>query len=188
MQLKIVTNSEKHIPILEKIFFNKSKENGDVDFSVLDLSINQNVREKAKDCIVKTIQNISENIKDKKYIICISTIVIGTIIYDKVKSKEELELQLKKLSGRSHKILSAFFYVNKEKDVELNFKKIKFDISKIYIKRLSDMEVKYCLNDNDFFNMPAYTTDIKFSRFTEKSKLFRGMIYGLPVVRLNGIL
>jgi septum formation protein len=93
-----------------------------------------------KKTIVVALENKSE------YVVGADTVVqIENIILGKPKSEQDAKLMLKNLSGKSHKVITAYTLINLEKKIDIT----ECVESVVYFKNISDEEIEWYIKTGE---------------------------------------
>lgn len=109
-------------------------------------------------------------------------------ILEKPKSKEEAFQRLKSLSGKNHQFFTGIYMVNTANNQVIS-KVVK---TEIFLRKFSDKEIKFYLNQDKFFNTYALGYDpIRHysSTFTKTiSGSYNNFLGGIPLEAIVGML
>ena len=131
------------------------------------------VKELSKD----KANSVASQIKEKAIIIAADTIIyMNGKIYEKPKSKEEAYKNLKEMSGKVTYAITGVTI----KDLYQNKEIIFSDIAEVYIKEISDEDIKwYVENEENLLNISGYVMLGKASLFLEKINGDYNTLFGI---------
>ena len=107
-----------------------------------------------------------------------TVVVVNGKILGKPKNKEEAFSMLKSLSGRSHEVITAFSFININKNISYS----DYEITKVYFKNLTDDEIKWYINTKEPMDKAgAYGIQGKGAFFVEKIEGDFFSVMGFPL-------
>lgn len=107
-----------------------------------------------------------------------TVVVVDGKILGKPKNKEEAFSMLKSLSGRSHEVITAFSFININKNISYS----DYEITKVYFKNLTDDEIKWYINTKEPMDKAgAYGIQGKGAFFVEKIEGDFFSVMGFPL-------
>lgn len=116
----------------------KSKE-------IEEISDKETIVEQIKDISLKKVLAVAvEN--PKGYVVGADTLVeIDGVVLGKPKDREDAKNMLKTLSGKVHKVITAYTFINLEKDINIT----NHVESLVYFKEISDEEIEWYINSGE---------------------------------------
>lgn len=170
----LASKSPRRKEILEKIGFNIKVVVSETE----EKSGLKTLEEQIKEISYKKVIEVAKKNK-KEYVVGADTLVVlGTEVLGKPKSKEEARIMLKKLSGKQHQVLTAFTFLNIDKNIEIT-ECVK---SEVYFKEITDEEIEWYLDKNEYIDKAgAYGIQGKAAIFVEKIKGDYYSIMGFPI-------
>lgn len=116
----------------------KSKE-------IEEISDKETIVEQIKDISLKKVLAVAvEN--PKEYVVGADTLVeIDGVVLGKPKDREDAKNMLKTLSGKVHKAITAYTFINLEKDINIT----NHVESLVYFKEISDEEIEWYINSGE---------------------------------------
>lgn len=116
----------------------KSKE-------IEEISDKETIVEQIKDISLKKVLAVAvEN--PKGYVVGADTLVeIDGVVLGKPKDREDAKNMLKTLSGKVHKVITAYTFINLEKDINIT----NHVESLVYFKEISDEEIEWYVNSGE---------------------------------------
>ena len=107
-----------------------------------------------------------------------TVVVVNGKILGKPKNKEEAFSMLKSLSGRSHEVITAFSFININKNISYS----DYEITKVYFKNLTDDEINWYINTKEPMDKAgAYGIQGKGAFFVEKIEGDFFSVMGFPL-------
>ncbi|MCQ8211553.1 Maf family protein [Cetobacterium somerae] len=116
----------------------KSKE-------IEEISNKESIVEQIKDISFKKVLVVAlEN--PKEYVVGADTLVeIDGKVLGKPKDRKDAEIMLKSLSGKTHKVITAYTFMNLEKEINIT----NHVESLVYFKKISDKEINWYLDSGE---------------------------------------
>lgn len=172
----LASNSQRRYDILNEMGFK---------FKVIIPNIEENsdkkiVVEKVKEIAYKKAMHIAkENPKD--FVLAADTIVeIDNEILGKPKDDIEAKNYLKKLSGKTHRVITAYSFINLEKNIFI----CDFDSSEIEFYNLNEKDIEWYLSTQEPFDKAgAYAIQGKGRIFVKNIKGNYFSIVGFPIAK-----
>ena len=107
-----------------------------------------------------------------------TVVVVDGKILGKPKNKEDAFSMLKSLSGRSHEVITAFSFININKNISYS----DYEITKVYFKNLTDDEINWYINTKEPMDKAgAYGIQGKGAFFVEKIEGDFFSVMGFPL-------
>lgn len=107
-----------------------------------------------------------------------TVVVVDGKILGKPKDEKEAFSMLKSLSGRSHEVITAFSFININKNISYS----DYEITKVYFKNLTDDEINWYINTKEPMDKAgAYGIQGKGAFFVEKIKGDFFSVMGFPL-------
>ena len=107
-----------------------------------------------------------------------TVVVVDGKILGKPKNKEEAFSMLKSLSGRNHEVITAFSFININKNISYS----DYEITKVYFKNLTDDEINWYINTKEPMDKAgAYGIQGKGAFFVEKIEGDFFSVMGFPL-------
>ena len=113
--------------------------------SIEEISGKEGLLEQIMDISRKKSMEISEKRK-KSYVVSADTVVVldGHIL-GKPKDEDEAFYMLNSLSGKQHKVLTAYTLMNSEKKIDFT----SYDSTEVYFKELSEEEIRWYISTGE---------------------------------------
>lgn len=107
-----------------------------------------------------------------------TVVVVDGKILGKPKDEKEAFSMLKSLSGRSHEVITAFSFININKNISYS----DYEITKVYFKNLTDDEINWYINTKEPMDKAgAYGIQRKGAFFVEKIEGDFFSVMGFPL-------
>lgn len=107
-----------------------------------------------------------------------TVVVVDGKILGKPKDEKEAFSMLKSLSGRSHEVITAFSFININKNISYS----DYEITKVYFKNLTDDEINWYINTKESMDKAgAYGIQGKGAFFVEKIEGDFFSVMGFPL-------
>ncbi len=107
-----------------------------------------------------------------------TVVVVDGKILGKPKDEKEVFSMLKSLSGRGHEVITAFSFININKNISYS----DYEITKVYFKNLTDDEINWYINTKEPMDKAgAYGIQGKGAFFVEKIEGDFFSVMGFPL-------
>lgn len=134
--------------------------------------------EKILEIAEKKARAAAINFPDENVVGADTVVVVDGKILGKPKNKEEAFSMLKSLSGRSHEVITAFSFININKNISYS----DYEITKVYFKNLTDDEINWYINTKEPMDKAgAYGIQGKGAFFVEKIEGDFFSVMGFPL-------
>lgn len=170
----LASNSKRRQEILRDMGFNFKVLTADIE----EISDKKEISEMILDIAEKKLDKIAkENVND--FVLAADTVVeLEGRIFGKPKSREEAESFLKTLSGKTHKVITAYIFKNISKNIVIK----DVVISKVKFYDLDDETIKWYLDTSEPFDKAgAYGIQGQGRVLVEKIEGDYFAIMGFPV-------
>lgn len=170
----LASNSKRRQEILRDMGFNFKVLTSDIE----EISDKEEISEMILDIAEKKLDKIAkENVND--FVLAADTVVeLEGRIFGKPKSREEAESFLKTLSGKTHKVITAYVFKNISKNIVIK----DVVISKVKFYDLDDETIKWYLDTSEPFDKAgAYGIQGQGRVLVEKIEGDYFAIMGFPV-------
>ena len=170
----LASNSKRRQEILRDMGFNFKVLTADIE----EISDKEEISEMILDIAEKKLDKIAkENVND--FILAADTVVeLEGRIFGKPKSREEAESFLKTLSGKTHKVITAYVFKNISKNIVIK----DVVISKVKFYDLDDEIIKWYLDTSEPFDKAgAYGIQGQGRALVERIEGDYFAIMGFPV-------
>ena len=170
----LASNSKRRQEILRDMGFNFKVLTSDIE----EISDKEEISEMILDIAEKKLDKIAkENVND--FVLAADTVVeLEGRIFGKPKSREEAESFLKTLSGKTHKVITAYVFKNISKNIVIK----DVVISKVKFYDLDDETINWYLDTSEPFDKAgAYGIQGKGRVLVEKIEGDYFAIMGFPI-------
>ena len=134
--------------------------------------------EKILEIAEKKARAAAINFPDENVVGADTVVVVDGKILGKPKNKEAAFSMLKSLSGRSHEVITAFSFININKNISYS----DYEITKVYFKNLTDDEINWYINTKEPMDKAgAYGIQGKGAFFVEKIEGDFFSVMGFPL-------
>lgn len=143
-----------------------------------EISSEIEIENKIMDIANQKVMEVAKENQDKNVVGADTVVVIDNKILGKPKDRNEAKSMLKLLSGREHKVITAFSYVNI--DNRICYKD--YDVTKVYFKELLDEEIDWYIETKEPFDKAgAYGIQEKGAFLVEKIEGDFFNVMGFPL-------
>lgn len=172
----LASKSPRRKEILESVGFNLKIISVDID----ECSDEIDICDKIKDIAYKKVKAVADRYSDE-YVVGADTIVeLDGEIIGKPKDEREAYEILKRLSGRTHNVITAYSFINRKKNLEIK----DCSVTKVYFKELSDEMIEWYIGTKEPMDKAgAYGIQEKGAIFVEKIEGDFFTVMGFPIER-----
>ncbi|WP_047395095.1 nucleoside triphosphate pyrophosphatase [Cetobacterium sp. ZOR0034] len=137
----LASKSPRRKEILNQLGFQLEIKTKDIE----EVSEKENVVDQIKDISWKKVIAVAEENRDE-YVVGADTVVeIDGIILGKPRTEEEAKNMLRSLSGRDHRVITAYSIVNLAKNIDIT----NAVESRVYFKSISEEEIKWYVESRE---------------------------------------
>lgn len=148
--------------------------------NIEETSSKATIEEIIKDIAEKKARAVAEDFPSENVVGADTVVVVDNKILGKPHSREEAFNMLKSLSGREHEVITAFSFVNMEKNIFYS----DCENTKVFFKALSDEEINWYINTKEPMDKAgAYGIQGKGAFFVEKIEGDFFSVMGFPLGR-----
>lgn len=170
----LASASPRRKEILENFGFSFKTVVKNVD----ETSNKDTVKEKIMEIARKKAIAVAKNFPNENVIGADTMVVINNKILGKPHNKQEAFEMLKSLSGKNHEVITAFSFINLEKNITY----CDYEITKVYFKNLTDEEINWYIGTNEPMDKAgAYGIQGKGAFFVEKIEGDFFSVMGFPL-------
>lgn len=172
----LASNSSRRQEILKDLGFNFKI----IPANIEEISDKKKLIEKIQDIAYKKAYHIAKDNK-KEFVLAADTIVEkdGEVL-GKPKNKEDVIKYLKKLSNTSHRVITAYAFINIEKNIHIT----DVDISEVEFYEISDEEINWYIDTAEPFDKAgAYGIQGQGRVFVKKINGDFFSIMGFPIAK-----
>ena len=143
-----------------------------------EISDKTRAEEKILEIAEKKAKAAAIDFPDENVIGADTVVVVDGKILGKPKDEKEAFSMLKSLSGRSHEVITAFSFININKNISYS----DYEITKVYFKNLTDDEINWYINTKEPMDKAgAYGIQGKGAFFVEKIEGDFFSVMGFPL-------
>lgn len=136
--------------------------------------------EKILEIAEKKARAAAKDFPDENVVGADTVVVVDGKILGKPKDEKEASAMLKSLSGRSHEVITAFSFINLNKNISYS----ECEVTKVYFKNLTDSEINWYINTKEPMDKAgAYGIQGKGAFFVEKIEGDFFSVMGFPLGR-----
>lgn len=136
--------------------------------------------EKILEIAEKKARAAAKDFPDENVVGADTVVVVDGKILGKPKDEKEASAMLKSLSGRSHEVITAFSFINLNKNISYS----ECEVTKVYFKSLTDSEINWYINTKEPMDKAgAYGIQGKGAFFVEKIEGDFFSVMGFPLGR-----
>lgn len=145
----------------------------------IDETSNKNrAEEKILEIATKKAMETAKDFPNENVVGADTVVVIDGKILGKPKDKDEAFKMLKSLSGRQHEVITAFSFININKNISYS----DYEITKVYFKNLTDKDINWYINTKEPMDKAgAYGIQGKGAFFVEKIEGDFFSVMGFPL-------
>lgn len=170
----LASASPRRKEILENFGFSFKTVVKNVD----ETSNKDTVKEKIMEIARKKAIAVAKNFPNENVIGADTMVVINNKILGKPHNRQEAFEMLKSLSGKNHEVITAFSFINLEKNITY----CDYEITKVYFKNLTDEEINWYIGTNEPMDKAgAYGIQGKGAFFVEKIEGDFFSVMGFPL-------
>ena len=146
--------------------------------NIEETSSKTTIEEIIKDIAEKKARAVAEDFPSENVVGADTVVVVDNKILGKPHSREEAFNMLKSLSGREHEVITAFSFVNMEKNIFYS----DCENTKVFFKALSDEEINWYIDTKEPMDKAgAYGIQGKGAFFVEKIEGDFFSVMGFPL-------
>ena len=170
----LASASPRRTEILENFGFSFKTIVKNID----EISDKTRAEEKILEIAEKKARAAAIDFPDENVIGADTVVVVDGKILGKPKDEKEAFSMLKSLSGRSHEVITAFSFININKNISYS----DYEITKVYFKNLTDDEINWYINTKEPMDKAgAYGIQGKGAFFVEKIEGDFFSVMGFPL-------
>ncbi|MGL4628954.1 Maf family protein [Cetobacterium sp.] len=137
----LASKSPRRKEILQQLGFQLKIQTKDIE----EVSDKESVIDQIKDISRKKVIAVAEENVDE-YVVGADTVVeIDGIVLGKPQNENDAEKMLKLLSGREHRVITAYSIINLEKNIDITHSVE----SRVYFKNITEEEIKWYINSRE---------------------------------------
>lgn len=170
----LASNSPRRREILENFGFSLKIISKNID----ETSSKEDVKEKIIDIAQQKVMAVALDYPDENVVGADTVVVVDGRIFGKPHSREEAFEMLKSLSGKSHEVITAYSFINLNKQISYS----DAEVTKVFFKPLSDEEINWYISTKEPMDKAgAYGIQGKGALFVEKIEGDFFSVMGFPL-------
>ncbi len=170
----LASNSPRRREILENFGFSLKIISKNID----ETSSKEDVKEKIIDIAQQKVMAVALDYPDENVVGADTVVVVDGRILGKPHSREEAFEMLKSLSGKSHEVITAYSFINLNKQISYS----DAEVTKVFFKPLSDEEINWYISTKEPMDKAgAYGIQGKGALFVEKIEGDFFSVMGFPL-------
>ncbi|MGL5988976.1 Maf family protein [Cetobacterium sp.] len=137
----LASKSPRRKEILQQLGFQLNIKTKDIE----EISDKLLIVDQIKDISTKKVMAVAKENKSE-YVVGADTVVeLEGVIFGKPKSRQDARMMLEALSGKAHRVITAYTLINLEKNINIT----KSVESIVYFKNISDEEIKWYIESGE---------------------------------------
>ena len=170
----LASNSPRRKEILENFGFNLKVITKNID----EVSDEEDIIKRIEDIARKKVLAVAEVYPNEFVVGADTVVVVDDKILGKPKDKKDIYEMLHSLSGRSHKVITSFSFVNISKNISISDS----EVSEVYFKNINDEEISWYIDTKESFDKAgSYGIQGKGSYFVERIDGDFFAVMGFPI-------
>ena len=170
----LASNSPRRKEILENFGFNLKVITKNID----EVSDEEDIIKRIEDIARKKVLAVAEVYPNEFVVGADTVVVVDDKILGKPKDKKDIYEMLHSLSGRSHKVITSFSFVNISKNISISDS----EVSEVYFKNITDEEISWYIDTKEPFDKAgSYGIQGKGSYFVERIDGDFFAVMGFPI-------
>ena len=170
----LASNSPRRKEILENFGFNLKVITKNID----EVSDEEDIIKRIEDIARKKVLAVAEVYPNEFVVGADTVVVVDDKILGKPKDKKDIYEMLHSLSGRSHKVITSFSFVNISKNISISDS----EVSEVYFKNITDEEISWYIGTKEPFDKAgSYGIQGKGSYFVERIDGDFFAVMGFPI-------
>ena len=170
----LASNSPRRKEILENFGFNLKVITKNID----EVSDEENIIKRIEDIARKKVSAVAEVYPNEFVVGADTVVVVDDKILGKPKDKKDIYEMLHSLSGRSHKVITSFSFVNISKNISISDS----EVSEVFFKDITDEEISWYIGTKEPFDKAgSYGIQGKGSYFVERIDGDFFAVMGFPI-------
>ena len=170
----LASNSPRRKEILENFGFNLKVITKNID----EVSDEEDIIKRIEDIARKKVLAVAEVYPNEFVVGADTVVVVDDKILGKPKDKKDIYEMLHSLSGRSHKVITSFSFVNISKNISISDS----EVSEVFFKNITDEEISWYIGTKEPFDKAgSYGIQGKGSYFVERIDGDFFAVMGFPI-------
>ena len=170
----LASNSPRRKEILENFGFNLKV----ITKNIEEVSDEKDIIKRIEDIARKKVLAVAEVYPNEFVVGADTVVVVDDKILGKPKDKKDIYEMLHSLSGKSHKVITSFSFVNISKNISISDS----EVSEVYFKNITDEEISWYIDTKEPFDKAgSYGIQGKGSYFVERIDGDFFAVMGFPI-------
>ena len=170
----LASNSPRRKEILENFGFNLKVITKNID----EVSDEKDIIKRIEDIARKKVLAVAEVYPNEFVVGADTVVVVGDKILGKPKDEKDIYKMLHSFSGKSHKVITSFSFVNISKNISISDS----EVSEVYFKNINDEEISWYIDTKEPFDKAgSYGIQGKGSYFVERIDGDFFAVMGFPI-------
>lgn len=170
----LASNSPRRKEILENFGFNLKVITKNID----EVSDEEDIIKRIEDIARKKVLAVAEVYPNEFVVGADTVVVVDDKILGKPKDEKDIYKMLHSLSGKSHKVITSFSFVNISKNISISDS----EVSEVYFKNINDEEISWYIDTKEPFDKAgSYGIQGKGSYFVERIDGDFFAVMGFPI-------
>ena len=170
----LASNSPRRKEILENFGFNLKVITKNID----EVSDEKDIIKRIEDIARKKVLAVALDYPEEFIVGADTVVVVGDKILGKPKDEKDIYEMLRSLSGRFHKVITSFSFVNISKNISISDS----EVSEVYFKNITDEEISWYIDTKEPFDKAgSYGIQGKGSYFVERIDGDFFAVMGFPI-------
>ena len=170
----LASNSPRRKEILENFGFNLKVITKNID----EVSDEEDIIKRIEDIARKKVLAVAEVYPNEFVVGADTVVVVADKILGKPKDEKDIYKMLYSLSGKSHKVITSFSFVNISKNISISDS----EVSEVFFKNITDEEISWYIDTKEPFDKAgSYGIQGKGSYFVERIDGDFFAVMGFPI-------
>ena len=170
----LASNSPRRKEILENFGFNLKVITKNID----EVSDEEDIIKRIEDIARKKVLTVAEVYPNEFVVGADTVVVVDDKILGKPKDEKDIYGMLHSLSGKSHKVITSFSFVNISKNISISDS----EVSEVFFKNITDEEISWYIGTKEPFDKAgSYGIQGKGSYFVERIDGDFFAVMGFPI-------
>ena len=170
----LASNSPRRKEILENFGFNLKVITKNID----EVSDEEDIIKRIEDIARKKVLAVALEYPEEFVVGADTVVVVDDKILGKPKDEKDIYEMLHNLSGKSHKVITSFSFVNISKNISISDS----EVSEVYFKNITDEEISWYIDTKEPFDKAgSYGIQGKGSYFVERIDGDFFAVMGFPI-------
>ena len=170
----LASNSPRRKEILENFGFNLKVITKNID----EVSDEEDIIKRIEDIARKKVLAVALEYPEEFVVGADTVVVVDNKILGKPKDQKDIYKMLHSLSGKSHKVITSFSFINISKNISISDS----EVSEVYFKNITDEEISWYIDTKEPFDKAgSYGIQGNGSYFVERIDGDFFAVMGFPI-------